>query len=119
MIYKNFLLIFLLLFFSNQNVNSQSITTDDPFKKMFETKISHYHYGEDKMEDRLEEILDILGNKYKQIVVHILPSDFIWQTPFTFKRRQLNIGFLIINEGVIRSKCECFELVERLSINLF
>ena len=72
MIYKNFLLIFLLLFFSNQNVNSQSITTDDPFKKMFETKISHYHYGEHMMEYRLEEILDILGNKYKQIVVHIL-----------------------------------------------
>ena len=54
MIYKNFLLIFLLLFFSNQNVNSQSITTDDPFKKMFETKISHYHYGEHMMEHRLE-----------------------------------------------------------------
>ena len=91
-------------------MNSQSITTDDSFKKMFEAKISHYHYGEDVMEHRLEEILDILGNKYKQIVVHILPSDFIWQTSFTFKSRQSNIGFLVINEGVIRSRRECFEL---------
>ncbi len=71
------------------------------------------------MEHRLEEILDILSNEYKDIVVHILPSDSIWQTPFTFKSRQFNIGFLVINEGAIRSKSECFELVERLSINLF
>ena len=120
MIFKKFLFMFFtVVFCSNQGVSSQEFKTDDPFKKMFETKISNYHYGEHMMEHRLEEILDILSNEYKDIVVHILPSDSIWQTPFTFKSRQFNIGFLVINEGAIRSKSECFELVERLSINLF
>jgi hypothetical protein len=110
---------FAVVFCSNQDVISQEFKTDDPFKKMFETKISNYHYGEHMMEHRLEKILDILSNEYEQIVVHILPSDFIWQTPFTFESRQFNIGFLVINKGVIRSKRKCFELVDRLSINLF
>lgn len=116
----------LFILFSLTIISQQTFGQDEDFEELtqqlLQQKLSIYYYGVHMMEHEIEEFLDILEKEYGTTRLKLFINSSIYgygTVTKKFDQGYYNLGLSMLKKENPISKKTCFELIDRLSVNLF